>query len=96
MRRFVRGMLTVASSDLQSLDQAPLLSWHDSTSGPAHAPQWTSVCKSECSCPVLSCAHPHFGVAVNEEPKGVGHGPQKHVARDMAAKEALKALGVTK
>ena len=30
--------------------------------------------------------------AVNGEVKGTGTGPQKHVARDMAAKEALTAL----
>ncbi|KIP11719.1 hypothetical protein PHLGIDRAFT_124620 [Phlebiopsis gigantea 11061_1 CR5-6] len=62
---------------LQSIGKAEALSWLDTTSGPAHAPQWTSTCKIE------------------NEAKGKGQGPQKHIARDIAAKEALKAFGVT-
>jgi len=30
---------------LQSTNQLAQLSWEESTSGPNHAPEWTSVCK---------------------------------------------------
>lgn len=37
-------------------------------------------------------AHHSQCTAVNGEVKGTGTGPQKHVARDMAAKAALEVL----
>jgi len=37
---------TVALNNyLQSKNQAALLTWEESSSGPAHAPQWTLTCK---------------------------------------------------
>ncbi|KAI0925970.1 hypothetical protein AcW1_008256 [Taiwanofungus camphoratus] len=66
---------TVALNNyLQSQNQLSLLSWEESTTGPQHAPEWTSICK------------------IGGQVVGTGRGAQRHIARDMAAKEALKAL----
>ncbi|KAI0068024.1 hypothetical protein BV25DRAFT_1911054 [Artomyces pyxidatus] len=59
---------------LQLKDKAASLSWQDTSSGPAHAPEWESVCKID-------------GVVIAS-----GRGTHKHLARDVAATEALAIL----
>ncbi|KAI0348141.1 hypothetical protein BDW22DRAFT_1424354 [Trametopsis cervina] len=70
------GATVALNNHLQSTDRLAALVWAESTSGPAHAPVWTVVCK------------------IDNVEMGSGTGAQKHVAKDAAAAQALRALGV--
>ncbi|KAJ3559002.1 hypothetical protein NM688_g610 [Phlebia brevispora] len=48
---------------------------------------WSETCEGPSHAPIWTSV-----CKINGEVKGTGIGPQKHVARDLAAKEALKAL----
>lgn len=77
-------------TDLQGKGQLTSLSWLDASTGPRNAPQWTSICKSK-TIPFI----PVFlltASTVNGVEKGRGTGLQKHIARDIAADQALTAL----
>ncbi|KAI0081136.1 hypothetical protein K474DRAFT_1704157 [Panus rudis PR-1116 ss-1] len=59
---------------LQSIQKLERLHWRASSTGPAHAPQWTATC------------------ILDGQEIGTGIGPSKNLAKDAAAKEALKVL----
>ena len=39
-------VLTTFAQDLQSIQQTQMLSWVETTTGPAHSPEWEVTCKS--------------------------------------------------
>jgi dsRNA-specific ribonuclease len=70
-----------------------MLTWQDSTTGPTHAPEWTSLCKSEYFFEgTFPSSHYPPPSLVRGHTRGVGTGTHKHLARNVAAKAALEAL----
>jgi hypothetical protein len=79
--------------DLQTQKKLTSLSWEESSSGPENAPIHMVICKSTRTAELSQFALVDANAApVDGKPYGVGTGSQKHAAKDIAAKEALKAL----
>jgi dsRNA-specific ribonuclease len=89
-------MPTVSSlipADLQSINQAHLLHWQESTTGPQHAPIWVAVCFSTPDSGPFTEPLRSLGSVVADTECGRGQGSQKHLAKRAAASQALTALG---
>lgn len=78
--------------DLQGQKRAHLLSWEESFDGPPKSVQWKVICKGISHVKPASFTLMVY-VTVAQEVKGTATGPQKGVAKEAAAKQALEALG---
>jgi dsRNA-specific ribonuclease len=81
-------------TDLQERNQLHALSWEESFTGLSHAAEWTVTCKSA-SRTHLPVSIANLMCKVNGTVKGTGTAAQKTKARNLAAEQALEALGVT-
>ena len=76
-------------SDLQDRHESHLLSWGETNSGPSHSIQWHIECKSGFD------SEPRMYQLANKQKvkgaiKGVGSGPTKSAAKQIAAEKALQ------
>ena len=81
--------------DLQARGKLTSLSWVDTCTGPRNQSVWTSTCKGVLRVGIIDDSRPSLPSStflVAGKVVAVGTGTHKHVARNVAATDALEVL----